>query len=188
MTFFILCAVSRHLSLLLFLWFVFYNVLVDVSIEVSCQFCPLAIMPVTTRSQAKLETLTGSTDGLLFLSSGPTGSIDELSRLQHTNTGSTDECVSFLDTTISIPSSLLLSSDPSLVSLPLSYTAPPALEFQNTTLENLNLEISHEHLFPGTERRHLLFNCLIIFPIQIFRIWRMITMINRRRLPRHPKI
>jgi hypothetical protein len=63
MTFFILCTVSRHLSLLLILWFVFYNDLVDVSIEVSCQFCPLVIMPVTTHSQAKLEALTDSTDG-----------------------------------------------------------------------------------------------------------------------------
>jgi len=79
MTFFILCTVICHFSLLFILWFISFNSLVDFSIGVLCNICSLTIMPVTMRSQTKLRQLTGSTDGLSTLPSGRTGSTDGLS-------------------------------------------------------------------------------------------------------------
>jgi len=107
-------------------------------------------MPVTTRSQTKLQCLTGSTDGLSILNSSRIGSTDELSRLPSNPSSSTDGRLPLLNTNTSITCSSHLSSDTSLGDLPLLLNNSSSLEFQTSTLENLNLKISNEHLFPTT--------------------------------------
>jgi hypothetical protein len=55
-----------------------------------------------------------------------------------------------LNTNTSIKFSSHLSSDTSLGDLPSLLTDSSTLEFQTSALEDLNLKISNEHLFPNT--------------------------------------
>jgi hypothetical protein len=66
MIFFIFCAFSCKLHLLLFVsWVIHFNIFVYFSHGAVCVKLPMLIMPVVTRSQSKLLRLTGSTDWTL---------------------------------------------------------------------------------------------------------------------------
>jgi hypothetical protein len=62
----------------------------------------------------------------------------------------TDGRLPLLNTNTSITFSSHLSSDTLLGDLPSLLTDSSTLEFQTSALEDLNLKISNEHLFPNT--------------------------------------
>jgi len=145
MNFLNFCAFPCISHLLLISWSIILCSLVDFSSGVILIITFLPIMPVLTRSRAKQQTLTGSTDGSLQFPSG-TGSTDEL-LIPNITTGSTDATV------LSISNKKLLSSSntnfvPSfVVNLPLSTTPSMTLGFQDSSPDGNNLKISKNSSF-----------------------------------------